>query len=305
MSQYYYDTVTFMKASQLVPSFMKRSLYNLITKKGQALKILVSRLSEIADPNLNAWQEEEPLRSMTVLHHLLDGSTEKDFWTPFSIAQTMLGVWFAAAHQPWINLHFVLLELCSRPEYVELIREEIEQVEGPLDCKTICQLSVLDSFIKESVRVNPLDKMAIRRKATKSFSFRSTGHPIPQGQVVCAPAWELMHDESQYPQADTFDGHRFVKDSRTRSMKNPMSGTTFTDASRDFPVWGLGSKACPGRWHSSLVMKMTLVKLIQEYDFRLEDSKKPVRWHWESFQMPYESTKMLIKKRQTSHSLKP
>ena len=106
---------------------------------------------------------------------MLEASKDSSFWTPLAIAQTILGVWFAASHQPWIvgkaihlqtverlnsrqNLHFVFLELCARPEYVELIRGEIEAKNGRLDHETICQLPILDSFIKESVRLNPLDK---------------------------------------------------------------------------------------------------------------------------------------------------
>lgn len=53
----------------------------------------------------------------------------------------------------------------------------------------------------------------------------------------------------------------------------------------------------PGRWHASLVIKVVLVKLIQEYDFRLEDDSKRVKWFWETFQMPYEDTRVLMRKR--------
>ena len=54
------------------------------------------------------------------------------------------------------NLHFIVLELCLRPELVELLRQEIERQEK-LDYATISTLPILDSFIKESVRLNPLD----------------------------------------------------------------------------------------------------------------------------------------------------
>lgn len=54
------------------------------------------------------------------------------------------------------NLHFILLELCSRPEFVDLIRQETERQEK-LDCATISSLPILDSFITEPVRLNPLD----------------------------------------------------------------------------------------------------------------------------------------------------
>ena len=59
------------------------------------------------------------------------------------------------------NLHFVLLELCLQPEYIELIRREIQEIPGPQDADSISRLPLLDSFIKESVRINPLDKSKI------------------------------------------------------------------------------------------------------------------------------------------------
>ena len=89
---------------------------------------------------------------------MLEASKDSNFWTPFAVAQALLGIWFAASHQPWINLHFMFLELCTRREYVELIRSEIEDRKGCLNHDAICQLPILDSFIKESVRLNPLDK---------------------------------------------------------------------------------------------------------------------------------------------------
>lgn len=55
------------------------------------------------------------------------------------------------------NLHFVFLELCVRPEFIDLLRDEIES-KTTLDFESISQLPILDSFIKEAVRVNPLDK---------------------------------------------------------------------------------------------------------------------------------------------------
>ncbi len=52
-----------------------------------------------------------------------------------------------------------------------------------------------------------------------------------------------MHNESKYPNADTFDGLRFVKSAAApRGADDVMRGTTYTDASKDYPIWGLGSK---------------------------------------------------------------
>lgn len=51
----------------------------------------------------------------------------------------------------------MFLELCARPEYADMIHKELQDVES-LDYESINQLPILDSFIKEAVRVNPLDK---------------------------------------------------------------------------------------------------------------------------------------------------
>ena len=88
--------------------------------------------------------------------------------------------------------------------------------------------------------------MAIRRKALQPFVFRSTGYQVPVGQIVCVPAWDFMHDRNRYPSPEKFDGLRFIKDPQVRNLSSSdddgMRGTTFTDASKDFPIWGLGSK---------------------------------------------------------------
>lgn len=110
---------------------------------------------------------------ITLLHNLIELSKDSDYWTAETLIQAVVGMWFAASHQPWVvifpgkqswwmltrlqYLHFLALELCARPEYVELLRHEIDAHEA-LDCETISSLPVLDSFIKECTRLNPMDK---------------------------------------------------------------------------------------------------------------------------------------------------
>lgn len=53
----------------------------------------------------------------------------------------------------------------------------------------------------------------------------------------------------------------------------------------------------PGRFHASLVMKMILSHFVSSYDMRFEDEKARRKWSWETFTMPYESTRILLTKR--------
>lgn len=79
-----------------------------------------------------------------------------EYWTPEVLAQSLLGIWFAASHQPYMNLNFVLLELCVRQDWVTALREELSDAD-PLDYQRLEALPLLDSFVKETVRLNPLD----------------------------------------------------------------------------------------------------------------------------------------------------
>lgn len=63
---------------------------------------------------------------------------------------------FASAHQPWMNLDFIVLQLCIRPEMQRILREEIGDI-ASMDYIQLRDLPLLDSFIKETVRLHPLD----------------------------------------------------------------------------------------------------------------------------------------------------
>ena len=164
------------------------------------------------------------------------------------------------------NLHFIMLELCQRPAYLELIREELAKQES-MGYSTIARLPILDSFIKESVRLNPLDKsesvpyssdvslktqVSIRRKALQPYNFSGEGPKLSVGEVACVSGWDILHDETKYPNAETFDGLRFVNQPSSgaqHTQSEQMKGTVFTDASKDWPVWGLGSHVWYGLPH--------------------------------------------------------
>ena len=89
--------------------------------------------------------------------------------------------------------------------------------------------------------------MSIRRKALKPFTFADGRTHVAAGEIACAPAWEIMHNEAKYPNPHAFEGLRFVRDlslppGTSATGREPMRGTALTDASKDFPIWGLGSK---------------------------------------------------------------
>jgi len=46
-----------------------------------------------------------------------------------------------------------------------------------------------------------------------------------------------------------------------------------------------------------LVIKMLVVEVLKSFEFRLEKQNQKTHFWWETFQMPYESTRVVFSKR--------
>jgi cytochrome P450 len=103
------------------------------------------------------------------------------------------------------------------------------------------------------------------------------------------PAYDLMHNPDVYADPDSSDPTRHLLKGDTGQQNK------FTEVSEHFPVWGYGSLACPGRLHASVVIKMILSELLPRYDLKLESPLASTRWSWETFTMPYERTRVILK----------
>ena len=139
-----------------------------------------------------------------------------------------------------------------------MIHSEISGLES-ITYESMDALPVLDSFIKETLRLDTLDKgeslsvfvadrallmleaVAIRRKALQPYTFSNGGPHVAEGEIACVPAWDLMHDKAVYPDPMEFNGLRFVKPNAP--PESEKRNTSFTDANAHYPLWGLGSKA--------------------------------------------------------------
>ena len=196
-----------------------------------------------------------------VLGLLLESTYGQAYWTPEITAQAILGITFAALHQPRTVLSFVLYELCRRDQYVDLLRDELQSL-GSQSWETLDAAPLLNSFIKETMRCLPPDKstplcenistrpltfliVAIRRQALQPFKFSDNGPLVPKGAVACTSAYNLMRCDDRYPDGDVFDGHRFMPGAshlRIPEM-NQAEYLKMTEVSDRFVTWGYGSLA--------------------------------------------------------------
>ncbi|KEF61463.1 uncharacterized protein A1O9_03029 [Exophiala aquamarina CBS 119918] len=139
----------------------------------------------------------------------------------------------ASIHTTTMTFTGALFKLAAEPEkYTPELRQELEQVlkEGPLTKDRLTQLRKMDSFLRESARLNnsglprpipitftsfktnigPLILVAIQRNAKKTFTF-SDGTVIPAGAKIGSPTRFAHRDPKIYKNPEEFDGFRFAR----------------------------------------------------------------------------------------------
>lgn len=152
----------------------------------------------------------------------------------------------------------------------------------------------MDSFIKESARLTPVESLSTRRSALQPMSLADGSH-VNVGDWFCTPVRAIMTNPADYPEALQFSGFRFADPklvSASTNFDNVMQekSTKLTDASMTYHVWGTGRMACPGRYYATAVMKVILGQVLLNYDVELVDPEAPRWWTWRSSMLPKEGT---------------
>jgi hypothetical protein len=126
----------------------------------------------------------------------------------------------------------------------------------------VMKMRKLDSFLKESMRLNPLgfgtqptpfllnpSTLAITNLGTVSttrdvivpngYTFRN-GVTLPQGSVVATTLYPIHMDETIYPKPNEFDGFRF---SRMREQEGESAKHHASNTSHEYLNFGHGQHA--------------------------------------------------------------
>lgn len=110
----------------------------------------------------------------------------------------------------------VLYDNLSRPEYLDLIREEIKQVpeeDGPWmqwQKSSFTNLRKLDLFMRESQRFNPPTLLSIHRVTLQSHEL-SDGTELLCGSHISMPVNAIQNEPDVTPKAKVFDALRYFK----------------------------------------------------------------------------------------------
>ncbi|KAH9992086.1 cytochrome P450 [Russula vinacea] len=176
------------------------------------------------------------------------------------VARRLLVLNFAGIHTTlWQTLTQVLYRLLANPEYFEPLREEVDSMHK------------IDSFLRESQRLDGLSYMTATRLAMRPFTF-SNGVTVPAGTIVTLPASAIHTDERIYPNPDKFDGFRFAK--LRESERDTVAGRHQTvSTSSEHLAFGIGRHICPGRFFAAIEVKAMFAYIVTTYDIEVEGGK--------------------------------
>ncbi|KAM0713943.1 hypothetical protein Q7P37_010906 [Cladosporium fusiforme] len=216
------------------------------------------------------------------------------------LARDQLLITFASIYNLSNALSYLVFDLAAYQEYIPELRAELKDVlgdDGVIDKQTLPKLRKLDSFLRESQRLNPPSIANIPRFVTDPNGFKtSTGHIIPPGHTVMVRASPINSSSKLWPDPEKFDGFRFSKlrDQPGNEMKYQHTSTGVDNINFGHGIW-----ACPGRFFASAELKVCLAFLITHYDLKLKPgTKKPGYFHFGFAILPDTEAEIMFKRRE-------
>ena len=148
-----------------------------------------------------------------------------------------------------------------------MLRNELDEViaDTPLSKTNIPKLKLLDSFCKESQRLNPLRQMGFVRKALQPVVLHD-GKVLPPGTHIAFAAAQRAGDECVFTNPAEFQPWRFAKLREGTGQENKHLFVS-TDPD-EMLFFGYGNHICPGRFFAETEMKVVLAHLLRHYDMK-------------------------------------
>ncbi|KAG5674636.1 hypothetical protein PVAND_004590 [Polypedilum vanderplanki] len=161
---------------------------------------------------------------------------------------------------------FTTYLLSQHKEIREKLRKNIAEAlaihNGEFTYEAVNEMHYLEQCINESMRMYPVGQ-ASRRIATKDYQVPNTKVVIEKGTPVFVSFYGINLDPEIYPNPEKFDPDRFSPEEVEKRH------------SSSFTVFGLGPRMCLASRFAMVELKVTMAKILMNYDFELDHSKTP------------------------------
>lgn len=161
-------------------------------------------------------------------------------------------------------IEWAMSELMKSPNDLKKVQQELAQVVG-LDRKVhesdLEKLTFLRCVIKETLRLHPPIPLLLHETSTETIA---QGYRIPARARVMINAWAIGRDKSTWPEPDTFNPSRFLKD----------DAPDFKGSNFEYIPFGSGRRSCPGMQLGLYGLELTVAHLCHSFTWELPNGMK-------------------------------
>ncbi|CAA7264106.1 unnamed protein product [Cyclocybe aegerita] len=296
--QHAVDVVRVGTTLRLVPSVLRPLLNAMISHVPRGVARGMKHLAPVFAARRKCHQEKgdaDSEKSLDFLSWLMEVAQGEER-TDWHLTSRLLMMNWVAVHTSTMTFTHALYYLAAYPEYLKPLREEVEEVVKRHGWSKVAldEMHRVDSFIKESQRLDPLAVLLVNRVVLKDHVF-SDGTLLPKGTFLSVATPKTHLNAQTYEDPLRFDGLRYAK-MRERALgqtlcSNPDVGGgskrkfDMVTTSVDSLAFGLGRHACPGRFFATCELKIMLAHVVVKYDIRLQnEGVRPAnRWYATAF----------------------
>jgi cytochrome P450 len=147
---------------------------------------------------------------------------------------------------------------------------------------SVSELHLLDSTIRESMRLSDFGSLAFPRRVAAQNGIDISGIHVPKGAWMQIPMHNIHTDEDNYADASQFRPFRFAGPhapkvnivGENESDNQPQKSLVTLDDS--FLTFGYGRFGCPGRTFGAHLMKVMLAYILEHHDIEPLDARPHV-----------------------------
>ncbi|KAI1355958.1 cytochrome P450 [Xylaria sp. FL0043] len=300
-----------------MPEWMQNFTYFLLPsywdcqKHLKDAKLLLSdHIQQLIDQNdAGLWEpRDDSADDLNVLSWLSSMAKGRDR-NPHVIAHVLVLVALAAVHTTLLRMVNVLYDITAAgPDLKNALIEEIKEVsQSGWSNGSYDNLHRLDSVMRESQRRSPPTILGLKRLFRQPYTFQDGTH-VSAGTYVSMPIYAIENDEGHTHDPHEFDGLRSFRVRQeleaARGCEADTKSLLFSSPTRINLNFGYGKTACPGRFFASQIIKIVLVKLLTEYEFKFltgETRPQNILMHEFLFTWPWQ--KMLARRQRNSNPL--
>lgn len=139
------------------------------------------------------------------------------------------------------------------PEYQRKAQEELDRVLGDRlpEFADAISLPYIEALVRETYRRYPVTPLGVPHAVVEDDVYE--GFLIKKGSTVMSNVWDIMHNETMYPDPEKFNPERFLKDGRINAdVQDPR-----------IICFGLGRRICPGRHFADASVFMSVATILK------------------------------------------